>query len=73
MNKVFFYKEGLISQKRKLKEKVKVLKKENAALRLQILNQNTFKNSAQKVKFHINKMVGILPELEENDKEIRFE
>ena len=73
MNKVFYYKEGLIGQKRKLKEKVKVLEKENAALMLQILNQNTFKKSAQKVKFHINKMVGILPKLEENDREVNFE
>ena len=64
MNKIFGFKEGLIGQKRKWKQKAKDLEKENAALRLQLLNQNTFANSAQKVKFHINKMVGILPELD---------
>ena len=73
MNEVFCFKEGLISQKRKWKQKAKDLKKENAALRLQILNQNAFASSAQKVKFHIAKMVEILPELDETNKKVTLE
>ena len=47
MNKVFNYKEGLIGQKRKWKLMAKNLEKENAALRLQILNKNSFADSAK--------------------------
>ena len=47
MNKVFNHKEGLIGQKRKWKLLAKNLEKENAALRLQILNKNSFTDSAK--------------------------